>query len=142
VTSGYIDSSFLLSIVFEDDNYEKSIDLWNGLDRYFSSIFLEIETRINLYKFIKRKKLNEDEAITKEKMLNHLLLCINMKMVDSEINLEIKNYDKLKRTRSLDSIHLATAHILNKLQKSSLILCSYDKEMITAGKEIGLSSGP
>jgi hypothetical protein len=44
-----------------------------------------------------------------------------MKTVDKEILLEIKNVEKLKRRKSLDSIHLATANIYAKLIKDKLI---------------------
>ena len=76
--------------------------------------------------------------IEKQTELNNLLNSINLKVIDNEINLEIKNNDNLKRARSLDSIHLATANIINKLDKVKLLLCSYDTEMRKVGKELGM----
>ncbi len=136
---GYIDSSFLLSIIFEDNNYDKSIDIWNNIDVTLGSILLEIECRINLYKyFIVRlddKKLYKDKGME----LKELLYSINRKTVDEEIVFEIQNYDRLKKLKSLDSIHLATANIFNKLTNEKLLICSYDKNMIMISKEMGMS---
>ncbi|MDY6967797.1 MAG: PIN domain-containing protein [Spirochaetota bacterium] len=137
---GYIDTSFLLSIIFEDEKYGTSIDIWNSIDLKFSSIIIEIESRINLYKYYVNKQKDKKLYSLKGKELNDLLSNITIKMVDGEINLEIKNNDYLKRPRSLDSIHLATANIINKLIDEKLLLCSYDKEMIKVGKDIGFES--
>lgn len=135
---GYIDSSFLLSLVFEDMNYEKSVDIWSSLDRCYSSLLLEIECRINLYKYSARMRMDHSEYKAKEGVLDHLLLCVNRKTVDNEISLEIRNNDKLKRARSLDSIHLATAYILNKVSDTGLLICSYDKQMLQVAASLGM----
>lgn len=136
---GYIDTSFLLSLIFEDENYEKSIDQWNKLEILFSSILIEIESRINIYKYCIGKKNNEELYKGKLDQLGNYLENIYKKIIDNEILLEIKNVDKLKRPRSLDSIHLATANILNKLSDDRILLCSYDKNMRKIGKELGMT---
>ena len=138
MNAAYIDTSFLLSIVFEDRNYEQSVDCWNGLDASFSSVLLEIESRVNLYRHYYSSNRDKAWYQEKEKLLQGLVENINRKTIDSEIVMEIKNYDKLKNARSLDGIHLATANILNKLMEERLLLCSYDKRMIEIGGEIGL----
>jgi len=138
MNAAYIDTSFLLSILFEDRNYEQSVDCWNGLDTMFSSVLLEIESGINIYKHNHSSKKDKAWYQGKEKQLQGLLENINRKTIDNEIVLEIKNYDRLKNARSLDGIHLATANILNKLIEERLLLCSYDKRMIEIGREIGL----
>jgi hypothetical protein len=51
VSAGYIDMSFFLSILLEDENYEESADCWNNLELLFSSVLLEIESRISLYRY-------------------------------------------------------------------------------------------
>ncbi|MGA1843218.1 MAG: PIN domain-containing protein [bacterium] len=138
--AAYIDSSFLLSIVFEDESYDLSIDIWNSLDILLGSIIIEIECRINVYKYclltIKDKELYRE----KDSMLGRLLNGINKKMVDNDILLEIKNNDKLKRLRSLDSIHLATANIYKKLIHDKLLICSYDAHMIRIARELGMET--
>ncbi|MGA1795188.1 MAG: PIN domain-containing protein [bacterium] len=136
----YIDSSFLLSIVFEDERYDLSIDIWNSLDILLGSIIMEIECRINIYKYcllsIKDKELYHE----KDAMLSRLLNSINKKVVDNEVLLEIKNNDWLKRLRSLDSIHLATANIYKKLIHDKLLICSYDANMIKIARELGMET--
>ena len=136
---GYIDSSFLLSLIFEDNNYDKTIEIWNKLDITLGSVLLEIECMINVYKYcmlhIDDKKLYRE----KKTELKELLSSINRKTVDEEIVLEIQNHDKLKRLKSLDSIHLATANIFNKLINEKLLICSYDKNMIMIAGEMGMT---
>jgi predicted nucleic acid-binding protein len=136
---GYIDSSFLLSIVFEDSNYNKSIQIWNNLEIMYSSLLLEIESRINIYKYYMLSKKEKEIYSHKEKDLGELISSINLKIIDNEINLEIRNFDKLKRPRSLDSIHLATANILKKMD-DNIFLCSYDKDFLKIGKELGMET--
>ncbi len=136
--SGYIDSSFLLSIIFEDNNYYESVDIWNTLDVFLGSVLLEIECRINIYKYLITQKKNKKLYRKKEEELTELLKHINRKNIDEEISLEIRNHEKLKRMKSLDSIHLATANIFNKLINGKILVCSYDKNMITISKEMGM----
>ena len=138
MNAGYVDTSFLLSIIFEDENYEQSVDCWNALDALFSSVLLEIESRINLHKYVQAHRKESSWRQRKERQLQGLLENINRRAVDDEIVREIRNYDHLKGARSLDGIHLATANILNKLMVEKLLLCTYDKRMIEIGRRIGL----
>ncbi len=135
---GYIDTSFLLSILFQDEQYEKSAVIWNSLDLKYSSLLLQIEAAVNVYKYYSRNKKSAPQYSQKEKELTELLSNIHKKTVDYEIALEIKNSTILKRPRSLDSIHLATAHILNKVAEEKILMCSYDKEIVKVGKELGM----
>jgi len=137
---GYIDTSFLLSIIFEDENYEKSVKYWNELDILYSSLLLEVESEINVYKYCVLTKKNKILYQDKVEQLKDLLENVNKKNIDQEIVIEIKNVDKLKRLKSLDSIHLATANIINKLLNEKLLLCTYDKNMIKIGKEMGMET--
>lgn len=137
--TGYIDSSFLLSIIFEDNNYAKSVDIWNALDVFLGSILLEIECRINVYKYLIIQMKDIKLFKEKEEQLTELLKNINKKNIDEEISLEIQNHEKLKRLKSLDSIHLATANIFNKLINEKILVCSYDKNMIMISKEMGMN---
>ena len=53
---GYIDTSVLLSVIFEDEKYEISIDIWNSIDLKFSSIIIEIEFKVytipDIYRYL------------------------------------------------------------------------------------------
>lgn len=141
MSSGYIDTSFLLSILFEDENYESSVDRWNNLELMFSSVLLEVESRISLYRYWNETSRSEVWYRQKEQKLHGLLAGINRRTVDEEIVEEVKNLDQLKQARSLDGIHLATAHIINRLSPEKLLLCSYDKRMKRVGRTIGLQIG-
>lgn len=137
---GYIDTSFLLSIVFEDENFEEAAGVWNESEILCGSTVLDIEAIINLYKFYYLRKKDEVLYRAKKEQLRHLLNTINRKTVDEEIVLEIENIEKLKHTKSLDSIHLATAHIFSKTLDGPILLCTYDKNMMKSGKELGMNT--
>lgn len=139
MTVGYIDTSFLLSILFEDENYERSVECWNGLSSMVSSVLLEVESRINLHKKFAGAQYRETQlTLQKQKQLNDILESIHRKHVDEEIVLEVNNHDQLKRARSLDAIHLATANIMKKLAADEFLLCSYDKRMNEVAQAIGV----
>ena len=138
--AGYIDTSFLLSLIFCDKNYEEARTIWNDLDLKFSSILLDIEASVNIFKYYVISNKETQLFSHKQSELKVILSNINKKIVDEEILLEINNNDGLKQTRSLDSIHLATACILNKLTSDKILLCSYDRRMLDAAPRLGLSA--
>ena len=133
----YIDSSFLLSIIFEDENYQTSLSAWNSIDVYLSSILLDIECFINLDKIKRQEALSEKWLAKKKQELKNLLSCINRKNIDTDILDEIKNNDLLKQAKALDSIHLAVMNIYQRYSEEKIFLYTYDKNM----KKIGLSLG-
>ncbi|ALO28576.1 DNA-binding protein (plasmid) [Leptospira borgpetersenii serovar Ballum] len=96
----YIDTSFFLSIIFEDTNYELSYESWIGDDYRFSSSLLEIESFVNIHKVYRenRKVLNKrwlDESLTRQR---ELLTEINLKRIGSEV------YEKIQKTEKYFSI--------------------------------------
>ncbi|EKO53010.1 toxin-antitoxin system, toxin component, PIN domain protein [Leptospira kirschneri str. 200803703] len=77
----YIDTSFFLSIVFEDTNYKQSYETWMKDEYRFSSKLIEVESFINIHKVYRenRKVLNKrwlDESLTRQR---ELLTGINLK---------------------------------------------------------------
>ena len=138
--AAYLDSRFLLSIIFEDDSYDLLIDIWNSLDILLGSMITEIECRINVYKYCILTVKDKEFYRKKNDMLSKLSNSINKKMVDNDILLEIKNNNKLKKLKSLDSIHLATAKIYKKLIREKLLVCSYDVNMIKVARELGMET--
>ena len=78
---GYIDTSFLLSIIFQDKNYNNSIEIWNNLNLKFSSLLIRIESIINIYKYYILYRKNKKEYSIKQKELEELLLNINQKII-------------------------------------------------------------
>ena len=137
---GYIDTSFLLSILFKDDNYDKSVDLWNEVSVFVSSVLIEIESQINIYKYFVIRLMDGQLYKNKLNELHSFMENINRKNVDDEIILEIENIEAIKRPKSLDSIHLATANIFNKLVDEKITMCTYDRNMSTIAKELGMAT--
>ena len=129
----YIDSSFLLSIIFEDENYSSSLSIWNSIDVYLSSILLDVECFINLDKVSKQGDLLGKWLVEKKQELENLLSCINRKNIDKDVLDEIKNNNLLKQAKALDSIHLATANIYQEYSEEKIYLCTYDKNMQRIG---------
>lgn len=116
------------------------METWNNLELHFSSVLLEIESRINVHKYcISTKK---DSALFRkiDKLLSWYLSGIHRKNVDREIVLEIQNNNKLKELKSLDSIHLATASIFSSLTGKKMLLCSYDNKMNRVASSMGIGS--
>jgi hypothetical protein len=114
--------------------------VWNDSSILCSSVVLDIEAMINVYKFYCLNKKDENLYREKNEQLRHLLNTINRKTVDEEIVIEIENVERLKYPKSLDSIHLATANIFAKTIDSPLLLCTYDNNMIKAGNELGMNT--
>mgnify|MGYP006306240935 FL=1 len=129
-----------MSIIFEDNNYNEAARVWNDSGILCSSIVLDIEAMINVYKFYCLKKKDEILYRKKKEQLRHLLNTINRKTVDDEIVIEIENMERLKYPKSLDSIHLATANIFAKTIDVPLLLCTYDNNMIKTGNELGMNT--
>ncbi|AVQ13124.1 PIN domain protein [Leptospira santarosai] len=127
----YIDTSFFLSIVFEDTNYEQSYESWMKGEYKFSSNLIEIESFINIHKVYRenRKVLNKrwlDESLTRQK---NLLSEINLKRMDPEVYEKIQKTEKLTFLKSLDSIHLSTALLIADSLKKRLTICAYDRNI-------------
>ncbi|EMF81902.1 PIN domain protein [Leptospira weilii serovar Topaz str. LT2116] len=127
----YIDTSFFLSIIFEDTNYELSYESWIGDDYRFSSSLLEIESFINIHKIYRenRKVLSKvwlTEKLTRQK---DLLSEIHLKRIGSEIYEKIRKNEKLTFLKSLDSIHSSTASLITDVLKDRITICTYDKNI-------------
>ena len=91
----YIDSSFLLSIIFEDDNYKKSSNIWNTINFYMSSSLLDFECYINICKTAKEfiHQLPPKWRQSKLTKLDDLLEEINRQKIDRDI-LNIIKFNK------------------------------------------------
>lgn len=127
----YIDTSFFLSIVFEDTNYKQSYETWMKDEYRFSSKLIEVESFINIHKVYRenRKVLNKrwlDESLTRQR---ELLTGINLKRIGSEIYDKIQKTEKLTFLKSLDSIHLSTALLIADSLKKKLTICAYDRNI-------------
>ncbi|WP_025177260.1 PIN domain-containing protein [Leptospira kirschneri] len=133
----YIDSSFLLNIIYSENHFEKYLEIFNSQQKKFSSILLEIETArsLNLFYNIKKKDLGKVWLNESEATLNDFLSQINLKNVDSDIRLEIKKYKNILELKSLDATHLATATYIRKMISEDLTICTLDDKFRSVSKK-------
>lgn len=134
----YIDTGFLLSIIFDEEKKDESLNILNQPLIRVSSILLEIEIDLNVRKFIKFNNINEEagtEIIAKYKNLVDL---INLKKLDSSIIRIIKNTAEFENSKSLDAVHLATAMEINRHNEEPISIFSYDKQMNQIAEKLGL----
>lgn len=133
----YIDSSFLLNIIYSEINSDKYLEIFNSHEKKFSSILLEIETyrSINLFYKLNRKLLNKAWLNENEETLNEFLAQISLKNVDFEVQSEIKKNKNILELKSLDATHLATAIHFRRMISENLIICTLDDKFRTVSKK-------
>jgi len=138
----YIDSSFLLSLLTIDANYELSFNQWESDELKLSSKLLDFECFVNIHKIYREnsKRLPKhwlDKALDK---YDDLKGEINLKAIDNEILHTIKSNLKLTNLKSLDSIHVSTALLWNDFTDTPITICSYDKNIRKICKELNLQT--
>ena len=142
----YFDSSFLLSILMHDENYIEAKNTWDGSGNRFSSILLKIETLTVLRRTYNhnKSKLPENWIELKETEYQNLIEEISIRIIDQEIYNTIELKKQLSKCRSLDAIHIATALEFETLEtpENRFTLCTYDKNMHSVAKEIGMHVFP
>lgn len=137
---GYIDSSFLLSILLEDSHYEQSFELWHTIDSRVSSRLLEIETFINIHRY-KMEKRKSEAWLTKVLTLNSECLDeISLLSLDSKVTEVVHTNPLLIKCRSLDASHLATAILFQKSHRDIIKVFSYDKRMNDVAQALNLNT--
>lgn len=138
----YVDTSLVLSILFEEDTMEESISLLDNSKSKFSSTITIAECYNNLNK-VKVSNVSQKMEIwysTKVKELEKILSLLNFKVYDKDIVNLIKTNINLSGCKTLDSIHLATAMYIKMKTDSEIKILSYDKKMNKVGKKIGLET--
>lgn len=128
----YIDTSFLLNIVYSEKGFEKNLEILNKSNNLFSSILIEIESYRSLnYTFNQNKKyLDNNWYQDTHNFIEKLISNINLKNLDAEIKNEFKKHKNISELKSLDAIHLSTALYVKKLISEDLIFCSLDEKLI------------
>lgn len=135
----YIDSSVILSILFQEKNLDNSKEIWKSSETRVSSILLEAECRISIKRtyFHNKKKLTSSWKDKKLKELESLLEEINFKNIDSATLEIVAKEDILSGCRTLDALHLATAIEFQNEFGEDLHIFSYDKEFKKVAHELG-----
>ena len=133
----YIDSSFLLNIIYSEKNFEKYLEIFNSHEKKFSSILLEIESyrSINVFFNLNKKFLSKTWLIESENILNEFVEQVNLKNVDFDIQSEIKKNKSILELKSLDITHLATAFHFRKMISENLIICTLDEKFRAVSKK-------
>jgi predicted nucleic acid-binding protein len=136
----YIDSSFLLSIIFEEENSEISKTIWKDHDYRVSSILLELECLVTVRRFYNnnRNSLEGNWLGLKEKELSELLQEVNIRIVDEKILEYIKLKAELSNCRTLDAIHMATGLEFKDNLAVDVKICTYDERMKRLARAMNL----
>ncbi|XDD53090.1 PIN domain-containing protein [Leptospira sp. WS4.C2] len=134
----YIDTSFLLNIVYSEIGFEKNLEKLNKSNNLFSSILIEIEAYRSLNYTFSRNRKNLDNIWYQDthNFIEQLISNINLKNLDSEIKNEFKKQKNISELKSLDAIHLSTAIYVKKLISEDLIFCTLDEKL----KEVALKN--
>ncbi len=127
----YIDTSFLLNIVYSEVGFGKNIEKINNAENLFSSILLEIEAFRSLNFTFNQNKKNLDNIWYQEThdFIEMLISNVHLKNLDSEIKNEFKKQRNISELKSLDAIHLSTAIYVKKLISEDLIFCTLDEKL-------------
>ena len=138
----YLDSSVLLSLLFEEPTVSNSIEIWKKSEIRVSSILLEAECKITIKRIYNhnKKKLGKFWKEKKLSALYRFLEEINLKNIDSSTLENIDKEDILSGCRTLDALHLSTAIELQKEPGENLFIFSYDKEFNKVAKQLGFKT--
>ena len=130
----YLDSSFLLSLLFGEMESEKYLKYWDKPLPRFSSILLRIEATVALH----RHKAHADVW----RLMDALLETIGLRIVDARVAERIRGDRRFGRLRSLDAIHLATACEIRDAIGEPLEIACLDSRLRDAATSFGFSLVP
>lgn len=126
----YIDTSFLLSILFNETTKANSIGIWKKAPIRMSSVLLKAESLISLRRLNSHLNLKQNWLQIKQTELDEILNEVTMRNVDEKILEVIKLNNKLADCRTLDAVHLVTAvEIRDNTLEEKIVICTYDKKM-------------
>lgn len=138
----YLETSVLLSILFEEPQKTSAISQWKKYPHKITSNITEVECYNNLYKAKRISSNPEKESwlIEKKAELAALLGELKFKVLDSEVVGLIKTNENLAENRTLDAIHVGTAYFLALNAKEPITMVSFDKEINKSWLKLGFNS--
>ncbi|XDD45297.1 PIN domain-containing protein [Leptospira sp. WS39.C2] len=138
----YIDSSILLSIIFQEESLPNSIEIWKKSKLRVSSILLEAECKISIKRTYlhNKKKVSPTWKDSKLNELQKLIDEISLKNIDSSTIENIDKEETLAGCRTLDALHLATALEFQNEIGEDFYIFSYDKDFNKVATELGLNT--
>lgn len=140
----FVDSSFLLSILFEEEGSDECYNIWNSSKIKLGSILVSIESLNSIRRaFLNLKQKSSIlEMKEKEKFCELLVSEISQRHIDQTIYEIIKSKKEISGCRSLDAIHIATALDFKKNSLSEIYICSMDKRLRDVAKKVGFQVSP
>lgn len=138
----FIDSSFLLSILFEEEGSDECYEIWNSGKVRLGSILLPIESINSIRRAFENIKSANSVLKEKEKFCELMLSEVSLRNVDSVIYEIVKSKKEISGCRSLDAIHIATALDFKRNSLSEIHICSTDKRLRDVAKKVGFSVLP
>jgi len=142
--ASYIDSSFLLSIILDQNLSSKITKIWKNGEMRVSSVLLQAECIITLRRiyFNQKKGLPYNWLKEKEIELKNLIQEVSLRIIDKSILDIIEIKKDLSNCRTLDAIHLATAIDFKDNFNDKICICSFDKNMRRISKKFGYNVLP
>lgn len=123
--NSYIDSSYVLAILFQEDSHKAASLRLSRSSRIYSSILLEAE----VLSAIKRNGLNPEDA-------DEIFSMVSFVDISKRLSHEIKLTLQKGYAKGADTLHLATALSLDPTAKQIAFL-TLDKTQTKIAKQLG-----
>ena len=130
----YIDTSFLLSLLFAEPGSDEYKPYWDAKHLRFSSILLHVETVVALH----RHKVRADVW----RFMDSLMKAVQFRIVDERIAGRIRADRKFGRLRSVDAIHLATACEIRDAVEEPIEIACLDSRLRDSATAFGFALLP
>ena len=132
----FIDTSFLLSVIFEEPNTTHSEEILKKSEFRIGSFLLKIEANQSILRRCKVYQLDPKPFL---KHANSILDEIELYNWNEDCLKELKSNQELHSLKTLDAIHLTTLFVLHKIRvMGDFNLASYDDQMIRIAKSLNI----
>ena len=128
----YLETSALVKKYFDEKGSSDVISLWKQADAIATSAVAYAEAMAAFYR--KFREGNVDGS-SFEKIIDAFEIdwkSVVVVMVSSDLNRMIKKTVSEHSIRGFDTIHLASALIINETVEQNLIFCCYDNRLLSA----------
>lgn len=137
-TLAYLDSSVLLSLIFNDTKFVEASEIFSSY-RWASSKLLAFECA-NVLIRESHTQSNPDLILKKSlAYLNKLLDYVNIIPINNLILNKVLSDKRISKGRTLDSIHLASALVIKENHDGIFSLATFDNRLAELATELGLS---
>lgn len=132
----YLDSSVLLSLIFKDSNQNLAKKIFTT-HQWVSSKLLSFEcTNVLIRESVSKK--NGDKLLGSSlKVLSKLIEGINIIPIDDNVLGKLASDRRISKGRTLDSIHIASALLIQDNYEGKLKIATFDKRLAELAKELG-----